>query len=63
MLSNLRNEEVEKKKKLKLLRNLSDKNNITQDLSLKINNYIKETSVIKKKFDAEENKKFVSHLP
>ena len=63
LISSIRNEEMEKNKKLKMLKNLSEKNNISRDLTFKINNFIKEASNIKKKFDVEENNKFIHSLP
>jgi hypothetical protein len=63
LISNIRNEENDKNKKIKLLRNLSEKNNISHDLTAKINNYILEASIIKKKFNFEEDKNFVDNLP
>lgn len=63
VISSIRNEEIEKNKKIKLLRNLSEKDNISNDLTAKINNYILESSIIKKKFNFEENKNFIDSLP
>jgi hypothetical protein len=45
------------------LRNLSEKNDIPQELTLKINNYIEESSIIKNNFNFEENKNFIESLP
>jgi hypothetical protein len=42
---------------------LSNRNNISEDLELKIHNYIEESTNIKKKFNFEEESKFISTLP
>ena len=51
LLSNLRAEDNEKVKKQKILKHLSEKNNISQDLIARISNYIEECSSMKKNFN------------
>ena len=63
LISNLRAEEIEKVKKQKILKHLSEKNSISQDLTVRINNYIEECSNIKKNFNIEEDSAFISSLP
>ena len=63
LINNLRTEEIEKVKKQKILKHLSEKNNISPDLTARINNYIEECSNIKKNFNLEEDSAFISSLP
>ena len=63
LVSNIRAEDIEKVKKQKILKHLSDKNNISEDLTAKISNYIEECSNIKKNFNIEEDSAFISSLP
>ena len=50
-ITNINAENVEKQKKQKTLKHLSDKNNISEDLAAKISNYIEESANIKKNFN------------
>lgn len=59
LISNIRAQDVEKNKKYKIFRGLAQKNHISNDLSLKIGNYLEESSNIKKKFNIEEEHKFL----
>ena len=63
LISSIRAEDIEKVKKQKILKHLSDKNNISEDLTAKISNYIEECSNIKKNFNIEEDSAFISSLP
>ena len=63
LFSNIRAEDVEKVKKQKTLKHLSEKNNISQDLTAKISNYIEECCNIKKNFNLDEESSFISSLP
>jgi hypothetical protein len=51
LISNIRAQDVEKGKNFKLFKQMSDKNNLTPDLTWRINNYIEESVNIKKKFN------------
>ena len=62
-ISNIRAEDVEKRKRKKILKQLSEKNNISEDLRVKISKYIEECSNIKKNFNIEEDSAFISSLP
>ena len=50
-ITNINSDNVEKKKKQKILKHLSDKNNISEDLTSQISNYIEESANIKKNFN------------
>ena len=63
LFSNIRAEDVEKQKKQKILKHLSDKNNISEDLTAKISNYIEECANIKKNYNLLEDSAFISSLP
>ena len=63
LFSNIRESEIEKVKKQKIFKHLSEKNNISEDLTSKISNYIEESFNIKKNFNFEEESTFLSSLP
>jgi hypothetical protein len=54
LISNIRQQDLEKGKNFKVFYKLSRKNDLTEDLEWRINNYIEESSNIKKKFNYEE---------
>lgn len=63
LISNIKSQDIEKNKNIKTFKILSSRNNISEDLELKIHNYIEESTNIKKKFNFEEESKFISTLP
>ena len=63
LISNIKSQDIEKNKNIKTFKILSNRNNLTEDLELKIHNYIEESTNIKKKFNFEEESKFISTLP
>lgn len=63
LISNIKSQDIEKNKNIKTFKILSNRNNISEDLELKIHNYIEESTNIKKKFNFEEESKFISTLP
>ena len=63
LVSNIRAEDVEKNKKQKIPKHLSEKNNISEDLTAKINNYIEECANINKNYNLEEDSALISSLP
>lgn len=54
LISNIRSQDLEKGKNFKVFYKLSRKNDLSEDLEWRINNYIEESSNIKKKFNYEE---------
>lgn len=54
---------MEKSKNFKIFRKLVRKNDVSEDLEWRINNYIEESSNIKKKFNYEEENVFIEKLP
>lgn len=62
-IANIRYENIEKEKKLKIMGELAKRDSLPEETLWKINNYIEETANMKKKFNFEEEKKFVSELP
>jgi hypothetical protein len=63
LIANIRSQDLEKSKNMKIFKKLSDKHKINESLSWKINNYIEEHTNIKKLFNIEEEVQFVSKLP
>jgi hypothetical protein len=63
LISNIRSQDIERGKNLKIFKKLADKNRIKEELSWKINNYIEEHANIKKLFNIEEEVQFVEKLP
>lgn len=63
LISNIRSQDVEKSKNFKIFRKLVRKNDVSEDLEWRINNYIEESSNIKKKFNYEEENVFIEKLP
>jgi potassium voltage-gated channel Eag-related subfamily H protein 5 len=63
LISNIRSQDLEKSKKYKIFRSLAEKNSISTELSLRIGNYIEESNNIKKKFNIEEENRFIDALP
>jgi hypothetical protein len=51
LISNIRAQDLEKSKKYKIFRSLAQKHDISNNLFLKIGNYIEESNNIKKKFN------------
>lgn len=54
LITNLKSQDIEKNKNIKTFKILSNRNAISQNLELKIHNYIEESTNIKKKFNFEE---------
>ena len=53
LISNIRAQDIEKSKNFKIFKKLIIKNNLPEDLSCRINNYIDESINIQKKFSLE----------
>ena len=51
LINNIRSQDIEKNKNHKIFNKLSEKNDIPEDLSWRINNYIEESTNIKKQFN------------
>lgn len=51
LIANIRSQDIEKSKSMKIFKKLADKHNINESLTWKINNYIEENSNIKKLFN------------
>ena len=63
ILTNIRQEDQNRSKKFKIFKKLTDQNTVSEELAFKINNYIEESSNIKKKFNYEEDQEFLKELP
>lgn len=63
LISNIRAQDIEKSRNFKIFKKLILKNNLPEELSWRINNYIEESINIKKKFSLEEEKHFIEKLP
>lgn len=63
IITNIRLEDQNRSKKFKIFKKLTDQNTVSQELTFKINNYIEESSNIKKKFNYEEDQDFLKELP
>lgn len=63
IITNIRLEDQNRSKKFKIFKKLTDQNTVSQELTFKINNYIEESSNIKKKFNYEEDRDFLKELP
>ena len=51
IIANIRREDQNRSKKFKIFKKLTDQNAITDELRFKINNYIEESSKMKKNFN------------
>lgn len=63
LISNIRAQDREKSRNMKMFKQLSDKYELPEDLEWRINNYIEESVNIRKKFNLEEENAFISILP
>lgn len=63
IIQQIRAKDAERSQKSKIFTKLNDKNNLSEDLSWKINNYIEETARLRKIFDYEEEREFITNLP
>jgi hypothetical protein len=63
LITNIRSQDIERSKDLKIFKKLADKHHINDDLTWKINSYIEEHVNIKKLFNIEEEMQFVEKLP
>ena len=63
LITNIRVEGIKKAKKKRVMKNLSEKNEISDELAMKIDSYIEECYKIKEEFNIEENSAFISSLP
>ena len=63
LIVNIRSQDIVKSKNMKIFKKLVDKNDISESLTWRINNYIEEHTNIKKLFNIEEEVQFVSRLP
>lgn len=59
LISNIRSQDLEKGNNFKIFYKLSRKNDLSEDLEWRINNYIEESSNIKKQFNYEKESQFV----
>jgi hypothetical protein len=51
LISNIKSQDIEKNKSIKTFKTLSSRNDLTEDLEMKIHNYIEESTNIRKKFN------------
>ena len=63
LISNIRDKDIEKGRKFKTFKQLSDKYDLDPELRWRIANYIEESVNIHKKFNIEEEKALVESLP
>ena len=63
IITNIRSENVKGSKKFKIFKKLTDQSFVPVDLEFKINNYIEESSNLKKKFNHEDDQEFLNELP
>ena len=63
LLTNIAKKNEAKEKQLQTSRRLAEENQISGELLSKINNYIRQTDSIEKKFNFELDRKFISSLP
>jgi hypothetical protein len=63
ILTSIRAENERRSKKFKIFKKLTTNNYVPEELEFQINNYIEESSNLKKKFNYEEDKEFISQLP
>ena len=63
LINDIRAQDLEKGKKHKIFRNLARKNDLSNELYLKVASYIEESNNIKKKFNIEEENNFIESLP
>ena len=63
LLTNIAKKNEAKEKNLQTSRRLAEENQISDDLLSKINNYIRQTDSIEKKFNFESDRQFISSLP
>jgi virulence-associated protein VapD len=63
LISNIRAQDLEKGRNFKTFRQLSDKYALSSELEWRISNYIEESVNIRKKFNIEEERHFISSLP
>jgi hypothetical protein len=59
LITNIRSQDLEKSKKYKIFRGLAEKHRISGELGVRIGNYIEESNNIKKKFNIEEENRFI----
>jgi Ion channel len=63
IISSIRAENQQRSKKFKIFKKLTHQNFVPEDLAVKINNYIEESSNLRKKFNHEEDQDFLADLP
>jgi hypothetical protein len=63
ILSNIRSEDQARSRKFKTFKKLTGQNCISEELTFRINNYIEESSKMKKHFNLEEDKELMKELP
>lgn len=63
LISNIKSQDVEKNRNIKTFKILSSRNNLSENLEMKIHNYIEESTNIRKKFNFQEESNFISTLP
>ena len=56
IIQHIRGKDAERSQKTKIFSKLNDRNELSEELSWKINNYIEETARLRKIFDYEEEK-------
>lgn len=54
LITNIRSQDIVKSKNMKIFKKLVDKNDISESLTWRINNYLEEHTNIKKLFNIEE---------
>ena len=63
IISKIRSYDLEKNGNIKVFNQIISKNEIDKEVSDKITNYIKESTVIKRNYNIEEEQSFLSKLP
>lgn len=63
LVQQITSKDAERSQKSKIFTKLNSKNNLSETLSWKINNYIEETAQLRKNFNYEEEKAFITNLP
>lgn len=63
LIMKIKSRDEEKKKQVKLFKKITESSSVSNELNWKITNYIEESINMKKKFDFEEEYKFIANLP
>jgi hypothetical protein len=63
IISSIRAQNQRRSKNFKIFKKLTGQNFVSEELAFKINNYIEESSNLRKKFNHEEDQGFLAELP